>query len=453
MDAVRRYNHALVLGLGSSGQAAAGLLLREGARVTAVDAAQSAALDAAAAALRQAGAQVELGARELPAGAWDLCVVSPGIALSSPWVQRLKAGGVLVIPELELGASRCRCPILAVTGSNGKSTLVKLCAESLAAGGRRVAAGANYGEPLCDLAARSAELDWIVAEVSSFQLETAVEFRPEVGILLNLQPNHLNRHGTMAEYAAAKCRLFARMRPEDAAIVAEAHLEEARGLARSAAARWLSFGLGPAADYRFDRGAIRFGREGDRKEVSVAGTWFDNPVYGVSAAAAVAAAQACGVEPEAVARALETFSPLPHRRQRVATVRGVHFVDDSKATNLAALRAALETAAGRVRLIAGGQLKEHDLDGVKQILASRVSGAYLVGESADRMAAAWGNTVPCRVCGTLEPAVRAAWADAAPGEEILLSTGCASFDQFRSYKERGERFVQIVSAISKESRE
>jgi UDP-N-acetylmuramoylalanine--D-glutamate ligase len=157
---------------------------------------------------------------------------------------------------------------------------------------------------------------------------------------------------------------------------------------------------------------------------------------------------ACGVELEAVGEAIRRFEPLPHRRQTIATIRGVRFVDDSKATNLAAVQGALDMATGGVRLIAGGQLKETDLEEIKQVLASKVRGAYLIGEAAGRMSAAWGGVVPCRECGTLERAVRAAWLDAQRGEEVLLSTGCASFDQFKSYEERGECFSRLVKAIS-----
>ena len=212
--------------------------------------------------------------------------------------------------------------------------------------------------------------------------------------------------------------------------------------------KWASFGLSDAADYRFSEGVVR-SRDG-RITVSVAGTLFDNSVMGVTAAAAVAAILGAGADPECVGRAARSFEPLPHRMNVVDTIKGIVFVDDSKATNLAAMAAALDMSRVPVRLIAGGQLKEKDLALPGKQIESKVRGLYLVGDAARDMKRAWGAIVPCKPCGTLDNAVATAWRDAVPGDTILLSPGCASFDQFKSFEDRGKQFREMVKRINKE---
>lgn len=422
--------------------AAARLLCREGVAVTAVDAADTPALRQRRSLLDRLGVRVILGPSAQPDLDCEVCVVSPGIPLDSPWVQAVQAAGVPVVGELELGASRCDCPILAVTGTNGKSTLANLWHDILMASGRRVALGGNYGTPVCDLCGESEGLDGIVLEVSSFQLETVSAFRPRVGVLLNLQPDHLDRHGTVEQYYAAKMRLFARMSSGDKAVVPAALADRLAG--RFSA---VTFGAGPESDYRYEPGRIA----GPGGTYSLLDTEFDNPVLGLAAAAACAAAGACGCAAHAIEVALLTFRPLPHRMQRVAERNGVRYVDDSKATNLSALAAGVRMAGSPVRLIAGGLLKEPDLESVKEVLAIHARTVYLVGKAAEAMRTAWGETVPCRACGTMEGAVEAAVADAEAGETVLLSPGCASFDQYRNYAARGEHFVSCVERYAKEA--
>ena len=452
-DAWRR---ALVLGLGTSGRAAAELLLANGIDVTVIDGAAGTAAVERAAGLRTIGADVRLDVRECPVGDYDIGIVSPGIRVDAPWMRTLAERGVPVISELELGARFCSIPLLAVTGTNGKSTMVKLCGEALARAGRRVAVGGNYGTPLCELVMRQDPLDWLVVEVSSFQLETVDGFRPRVGVLLNVQPDHLDRHGSMDAYRTLKARLFARMRNGDTAVVLDADAVAAQ--ADVAAWRsgfegrgpdWVTFGR-DSADVAFEDGWIRFGAGRERKALSIQGSVLDGPVTGLTVAAAVAALRGCGEDPACVAAAAATFEPLPHRTIRVATIRGVVFVDDSKGTNLAALCAGVKAATGPVRLIAGGQLKEKDLSWPKEVLAKQVVAIYLIGECSRDMWQAWHEVVPCRLCGDLNTAVRQAWTEAAAGDVVLLSPGCASFDQFRSYAHRGEEFVRIVRLLSEE---
>ena len=442
----RAYESALVLGLGSSGMAAADLLLGEGTAVTAVDSADSAELRNAADKLKAAGARVMLGCKKLPGGEFSVCVLSPGIDSSSDWVRGIEKRRVPVVPELELGWLRCSCRILAVTGSNGKSTFVKLCRDSLVKAGLRAEPAGNYGMPLCTAARMSAQLDWVVVEVSSFQLEKTDQFRPDVGVLLNIVPNHLDRHHDMETYAALKRRLFARMIDKDTA-VAPVELAGAISALPGFRGKLVTFGSSDAADCVYGKSQVTAGAPGKRHSISLAGTMFDNDVLGPAAAAAVGAVEACGLPGDCVGAAAAAFKPLAHRMQRVAERDGVLFVDDSKGTNLAAMGAALRLAQRPVRLIAGGLLKEKKLDTVKELLEEKAVAVYLIGAGASAMEKAWHDVVPCLVCGGIDEAVKTAWNDAREGDMVLLSPGCASFDQFRNFEQRGERFAEIVAGL------
>lgn len=437
----RRRGPCVVLGIGASGRAAARLLKSEGRDVTVLDRAEGQEQQAAAAELRAEGIAVELGDRPPPDRRWALAVASPGVPVSSAWIRGLAAQGVTVLSELELGWSRFRGRTVAVTGSNGKSTAVKWIAESLAAAGARAVVAGNYGPPVCRVVREAADADWLVLEVSSFQLETCRDFRADVGVILNVQPNHLDRHGTFEAYLAAKSRLFARTQSGDARIVPDTQIGEIRHAAARRYGRWITFGGQGRADYRIADGVVR---RGSREAATVKGTYFDNPVLGRAAAAVVAAVEACGFPAAAAAGAARVFEPLPHRMQTVAEGGGIRCVDDSKATTLAAMTAALGMIGRGVRLIAGGRPKETDFSGPKEMLARAAVKAYLVGECAERMREAWSSTVPCEVCGTLAGAVGAIFREIGPGETVLLSPGCASFDQFRNFEERGNEFARLV---------
>lgn len=429
---------ALVLGLGVSGRAAAMLLAGEGARVTAVDEADGDALRAACAGLRAAGVDVRPGAGALPPGGFDLAVTSPGLPREHRWLAALRDRGVDPVPEFELGWSRLRSRVIAVTGTNGKSSVVKWMAEALCNAETTAVPCGNYGLPVCAVAARDRQPGWAVLELSSFQLEAAVRFRCEAGVLLNLLPNHLDRHPSFAAYAAAKARLFSRMGERDAAIVPAAELERVRPPG-GGAGRWITFG--PGGTFAFRGGRVW---NGDAEVADVSGTWFDNEILGQNAAAALAALHAVGIDPRCAVAAARAFTPLPHRMETVAVRGGVRFVNDSKATTLSALSAALRMCGGRVRLIAGGLLKEPPDPIVKEVLAQRAAGVYLIGSATEKLFQAWSDSCPCRRCETLEKAVAAAAAEARPGEVVLLSPGGASFDQFSGYQARGDAFRALV---------
>ena len=441
----QKVKHGIVLGLGASGEAAARLLLKQGSRVTLVDSETGASLETRARELRNEGCVVLAGVVTIPDDVFDLAVLSPGIPLTNPWVVELQRRGVRVISELELGWCACRSRVLAVTGSNGKSTLVKLCREALEKSGFSAVAGGNYGVPLSALAVLDPVPDWAVVEVSSFQLETVERFAPDAGILLNLNPNHLDRHGSMDVYTDMKARLFARMNAGQVAVIPETAPDRVR-MAIPAGARIATFGLARSATYRYEDGTIL----GPVPEsVGLRGTVFDNEVMGVTAAACAAALAGMGIPLQGVAAAARAFERLPHRMQTVATVRGVTFVNDSKATNLSAMAAGLRMSKGPVRLIAGGLLKEKDLDSVKKILVNRVRGVYIIGKYSRLMESAWQDAVPCSICADLNDAVKRAWKESQEGDVVLLSPGCASFDQFKSFEDRGEQFSNIVRDIEK----
>lgn len=438
---MKRCERAIVLGLGGSGEAAAQLLRSEGSRVTVVDGGASPQLQKRAEELRKNGIKVSLGVTTLPFADPDLCVVSPGVPAASPWVRELAARGVPVISELELGWSRRKCRVVAITGSNGKSTAVKWFAESLRAAGLKAVPAGNYGPPVCRVVLENPALDWLVLEVSTFQMETVAEFRAEVGILLNVNANHLDRHGDMRTYEALKARLFARSLPSDTCLVHEPFLAEAKQLSGGAGC-WLSFGLGANSDYRYAPGRVT--RRGSAV-LDLSGTMFDNDVLGQAGAAIAGGLEACRVAPNCARTAALSFVPLPHRMQPVGEKGGVRFINDSKATNLAAMAAALRVVPSKVRLIAGGLAKEHDFGIVKELLAKKAGGVYLIGKASKEMYSAWSDVVPCRLCETLDVAVRQAGAEAVPGDTVLLSPACASFDQFRNFEERGERFAALAA--------
>lgn len=446
---VETYNSALVLGLGASGLAASRLLLREGSAVTVVDAGGSEGLLERAASLRADGAEVVTGCVTLPDGAYDICVTSPGVRADSTWIRHVESRGVDVISELALGASRCRCPLLAITGTNGKTTMVNLCCNILSAAGLRAKPAGNYGIPLCTAAPGSAEQDWLVVEVSSFQMEHPGEFRPQVGLLLNIQPDHLDRHENMRTYTELKARMFTRMTEGDVGVTPEALGESVRALSRGRC-RWVTFGE-TGGTYVYADGRICV--SGSGQSVALNGTPFSNDVLGPNVAGAAAATIACGATLSDVASAAAGFEPLPHRMQHVATIRGVKYVNDSKATNLAALVAGVTMVGGPVRLIAGGLLKEKNLDECKEVLAKAVKAVYLIGSAAEKMACAWSGCIPCWKCGTLGEALQAVAGDALEGETVLLSPGCASFDQFTDYQARGNRFIQEVRSFDEDIEE
>ena len=435
---MKKVRHAFILGMGTSGEAAARVLMREGCQVTLVDRKISNQLRQRAEYWKRQGARVQIGCNDLSDLETDLAVVSPGIPVTDSWIQGLRSKGIRLISELELGWSHRNCPIIAVTGSNGKSTAVKLLCHLLRQAGMAVLPAGNFGPPLCSQIDRQA--DWLVVEVSSFQLEHIHSFRPEIGILLNVHPNHLDRHGSMKTYRQLKANLFRNMGVDDLCLAPEEEMESLCRLSRGQGA-WESFGTSKDARHRYVRGAVVLSR---KCSISIRGSFVDNRVLGPAAAAIFAAALRVGVEPDQAAASLGTFEPLPHRMQEVCVFGGVTYINDSKATCLHSMMAGLMRSRGRIRLIAGGRAKQDDFFVAKDALTRHVARAYLIGEDAKSMVRAWRPEVDCVLCDKLDEAFRQASSDARSGDTVLLSPGCASFDQFSGYAERGERFMELV---------
>jgi UDP-N-acetylmuramoylalanine--D-glutamate ligase len=426
---MKMYKTALILGYGRSGRAAERMLRSEGTETRVIS--RETVDDAGVTQL-------------LKDCAFEVCVVSPGFALSHPWLCAVRSAGIPLLSELELGWSRHQGKTIAVTGSNGKSTAVKWICESLQETGQHAVIGGNYGVPACEVVLQHPEADWLVLEVSSFQLETAVHLRADVALVLNILPNHLDRHGCMDIYWQTKARLFKSAVSADACLVPFDWLGRFRK-ETGGEGRWITFGDSAAAGYRFCDGKVYRGAEA---VLDLAGTLFDSPVIGGCTGAAVAAvADAAGIPMRAVESAAKQFVPLPHRMQKLAEINGVTFINDSKATNLAALAAAVCAVGAGVHLIAGGLPKESDYTFIKEILAERVRSIYLVGQASRPMYQAWNRACLCVECGSLEKAFAAAIKVAKAGETILLSPGCASFDQFCSFEERGERFGACVEDV------
>ncbi len=426
---MEKYRSALILGYGRSGRAAEQMLQAEGCRTEVVS---------------QETASDEEVVRMLSAQSFDVCIVSPGFGLTHSWVVAVRQANIPLLSELELGWSRHSGKTVAITGSNGKSTAVKLIHESLLLARKTAAIGGNYGIPACEVVLRNPDIDWLVLEVSSFQLETGHQFRADVAVILNVLPNHLDRHESMECYRRTKARIFKESLPADVCIVPHDLLEIVKndiGNSRN----WLTFGASAGADYRFSKGKVFCGAE---SVMDLSKTLFDSPIIGgCTGAAAGAIAQASGISYSVVEDAVNKFKPLPHRLQRIGEFDGVGYINDSKATNLAAMAAALAATGENIHLIAGGLPKESDYTFVKEILAERVTSIYVIGQASQAMKMAWNGVCPCVECGTLEKAFNTARNVARAGGFILLSPGCASFDQFRSFEERGTCFETLFRKL------
>jgi UDP-N-acetylmuramoylalanine--D-glutamate ligase len=453
----------LVVGLARSGLAAARLLSERGEHVIGADAGPLAAdaADADAAALADAAPRVELHAHD--DGLAHLqrvraVVKSPGVPAHAPAVAAARARGLPVLGELELAWRLLENQFIAVTGTNGKTTTVELIAHIHRTARLPVALAGNVGVALSGLVARVDPAATIVCEVSSFQLEDALAFAPEAAVLLNITPDHLDRHGTLDAYREAKLRIFARQAAGDVAVLPvetdAVPPSEQVGTLGGASARdvlaphveLVRFGEGPRAECALREGALwwKDTRLVQVEELRLRGA---HNVRNALAAAAVCLAR--GVDPDAVRAALRTFPGVAHRLQEVARRDGVLYVNDSKATNVASTLVALHAFPdGGVHLILGGQGKGQDFAPLRDAVAGRCRGVYLIGEDAPLLAHALAEAgVATHQCGALERAVRSARAAARGGEVVLLSPACASFDQFTDFEARGDRFVALVSAV------
>jgi UDP-N-acetylmuramoylalanine--D-glutamate ligase len=433
----------VVVGLGASGVAAARLCARRRARVVATDAKPLDALGPDARALEGAGVTLAVGGHDR-AGLLeaDLIIVSPGVPHFAELAEAVRRG-VRVWGEVELATRMLAhpAPIVAVGGTNGKSTTTSLVGAFLEAHGLTTFTGGNLGEPLANHA--DERFDAIVLEVSSFQMERVDEFKPKASILLNVTEDHLDRYATFEDYARAKGNAFVRQTSDDVAIVP---IGDAVCLAqaRRGGGEVVTFGAGGALDVTpeaiVDRSS---GERYARGEIALVGGH-----NATNAAAAIAAVRPFAVPPSTIRGVLETFRGLPHRMALVSEIAGVRYYDDSKGTNVGAVVTALEgLAEPKAVLIAGGRDKEGSYVPLVEALRARGRAAVLIGEAADRIAAAIGDAVPVFRARNLDDAVASSAAIARPGDAVLLSPACSSFDMFRDYKHRGDEFVRAVRAL------
>jgi len=442
----------LVVGLGRSGIAAAQLCAARGARVTVTDKRPAAELGASLAALPPSVTR-ELGGhrRETFLGA-ELIVLSPGVP-EIPELVAARAAGVAVTGELELASRFVSAPVVAITGTNGKSTTTTLIGEMLRATGRPTFVGGNLGEPLAEaVGTPAAQPDgFCVVEASSFQLETVETFRPRVAVLLNITPDHLDRYDGMAGYAAAKARIFAAQTAADFAVV-NADDDLTVRAAAPARSRQLAFSLArPLGEGAWLGGSdlvIQLpGQPAEHYPTDL--PWLAGQRHNqANALAALLSARLAGAAPEAACAGLRAFRPLAHRMELVAEAAGVAYYDDSKGTNVGAVVAALDGFARPVVLIAGGRDKGGDYAPLVDVMARVGRGAVLIGEAADKMERAFRGRLPVARAATLEAAVTAAQRLAEAGDAVVLSPACSSFDMFRDYAHRADVFRAAVAEIA-----
>lgn len=437
----------LIVGLARSGVAAAEALLARGDRVYGTDSGSP----AGARRLAELGVEVETDGDGI--GLLDKAaavVKSPGVPAEAPVIAAARARGISVLGELELGWRLLPNRFVAVTGTNGKTTVTEWIGHVLREAGEPVTVAGNVGTPLASLPGTADPGATIVCECSSFQLEDSVAFAPEVAVLLNVTPDHLDRHGTLEAYAEAKLRIFANQTTDGVAVV-DCDDPVVGALELPGKALREPYGIDSCADgeerclvaYADGRISDAEGVLAEREELPLAGE------HNIRNAMAVAAAAlGAGVRREAVAAGLRSFGGVPHRLERVAEVGGVVFVNDSKATNVAAAAAALEAFGAGVHAILGGSLKGGGFAELAPAVAEHCSACYLIGEAAPRLRDDLaGAGVPLEDCGDLAAAVRAAAAAARSGETVLLAPACASFDAFRDYEHRGDAFRALVGEL------
>ncbi len=440
----------VVVGLARSGKAAVELLLSRGARVTATDARNADALGLGPDPWRGRGVRLELSGHTAGVlhGA-DLLVVSPGVHSDAPIVVEAAERGIPVIGELELAYRVSKGTWLAVTGTNGKTTTTALLGELVKRTGRPTVVAGNIGVAVSAEVTRIPDDGYVVAEVSSFQLDTIDTFRPRVAVLLNITEDHLDRYSSFSAYADSKARVFENQISTDFAVVNvdDPLVAEVAGLLDSTVV--------PVSTRREVAGGV-FVRDGrlvsqvggvERVLIETSRLGLPGPHNLANAAAAAGAAMAIGVETEAAADVLAGFAPLPHRMETVCESGGVRYVNDSKATNVESVMCALQSYEEPVVLIAGGKDKGSDFGRLAELVRTRVRALVLIGEAAPKMSSAWSGIRPIETADTLEDAVECAARLAQRGDVVLLSPACASFDMFHDFEDRGDRFREIARRV------
>ena len=443
----------LVVGLARTGIVVSLLCAAYGARVTATDEKPESGLSGAAEKLRAAGVTLELGAHHSETFVnQDLIIVSPGVPAKMPPLQLARNRGIPVWSEIELAWRLIRGKLVAITGSNGKTTTTALVAHILKSAKIPVLVGGNIGTPLLATVEASSDSTVTVAEVSSFQLETIEAFRPDVGVFLNLTPDHIDRHGSFEEYARAKQRLFENMLDRDAAVLNADDPEVARRGPPRGQTFWFSRQKRLAAGAFLRGDEILFRRDGSesvlmrRSDISLRGEHNLEDVLAASVAAILA-----GAPTDTIAAAVRTFPGVEHRLEYVAEIRGVSFYNDSKATNVDAALKAIGAFPGSLFVILGGKDKGSPYAPLREPLREKAKRVLLIGAAANKIREELDGAVAMEHAGTLERAITMAFEQAKPGDTVLLAPACSSFDQFENFEQRGRAFKEIVARLVAEN--
>lgn len=432
-----------VLGAGESGVATAVLLAGEGAVVSLLDSADEKTLRSKIDRLRHLGLAIPViaGAKaEHDNGCYDLAILSPGIDPAAPLVQNFIRRRIGMIGELELACALCKCPVVAVTGTNGKTTTTQLIERMFNSGGVRTLACGNIGPAFAAVVRKSAGLDVMTLEVSSFQLEQIRAFRPRIAVWLNLSPNHLDRYKSVEEYRAAKLRIFENQTADDFAIV------NLRDELPPLKAQKITFSAyQPGGDFELREGVIFHRGEPVLKleETNLRGLHNAENLM-----AALAVGRAHGLSFAQMVGPLRTYTALPHRCEFVRKFKEVDYINDSKSTNLDSLEKAIMSETRPIVLIAGGKDKGFEFDPLADLVGRKAHCAVLIGQMAERIAASWQARVRCEKAGSLTHAVELARRNARPGDTVLFSPGTSSFDMFKSYEDRGNQFRALVQSLT-----
>jgi UDP-N-acetylmuramoylalanine--D-glutamate ligase len=443
----------LVVGLGKSGLSAAMFLRAQGARVTVSDTRSAAALAKEIPALLEAGIMVESGGHGLLTfRRQDLIVVSPGVPMDTPEVKQAKAFGLRVIGELELASRFLRGQVVAITGSNGKTTTTTLLGKIFTDAGLPTSVGGNIGLPVIDLVAGSTSETTSVLEVSSFQLETVEQFHPHIAVVLNITPDHLDRHGSFENYAAAKSRITEQQGASDFLVLnAEDKAAQMMALKTKAQIYWFS-GRRPIKQgaFLYGESVVFVGREGAKTEpvMPVSEIHLKGSHNVENVLAAVCAARLAGIPSETIRSSVADFKAVEHRLELVKVVKGVEFYNDSKATNVDAAMKALSSFDGGIHLILGGKDKDSDYSLMAALLKERAKAVYTIGAAAEKIERQLHGVVKMVQAETMQVAVSEAAKAAVSGDIVLLSPACSSFDQFENYEHRGRVFRQLVNELN-----
>jgi len=437
----------LVVGLARTGVAAVPFLFRRGAKVKVSDVKTAAELAPILAPLQGLPVEWELGRHTAPFFTdADLIVMSPGVPMEIPALQQARAKGIPVISEVELAFRFLRRPLIAITGTNGKTTTTTLIGEMLRASGKKVFVGGNIGNPLIGYIEGPQDDEWVVAEISSFQLEAVVEFRPKISLLLNVTEDHLDRYDSFEAYIAAKARIFANQKRVDYALL-NADDPICFRFAQQMEPQVILFSARrsvPFGSYLTPEGIFFQGVNGTRDRYELGHLKIKGAHNLENLMAAVAVSRMCGCPREILQQVINEFQGIEHRLEWVRRLDGVGYFNDSKGTNVGSVVKSLQSFEEPVVLIAGGRDKGGDYGPLQEWIRRRVKGMALIGEAKERMFSALGGLTETAKLGTLEEAVHWARSKAQPGDVVLLSPACSSYDMFHNYQERGQRFKEIV---------